>query len=185
MPPKYGLYLYTFQFRVNFRKKYLPKTTICARINIVVSRRVGMADDADSKSVAGNRVRVQVPLPASNSDNPNLIPIGTASDFYYISSMKNEGDGITNDTAPFVISFFSVSLALRLNNVEILLNLASVNVGIAGVLLLLLFPKHRALLDLQLPAPLFQSILFIMGNGKILKAVLQRNICFDRGQLLG
>ena len=27
-------------------------------------RRVGMADDADSKSVAGNRVRVQVPPPA-------------------------------------------------------------------------------------------------------------------------
>ena len=36
------------------------------RINTVVkvSRRVGMADDADSKSVAGNRVRVQVPPPA-------------------------------------------------------------------------------------------------------------------------
>ncbi len=27
-------------------------------------RRVGMADEADSKSVAGNRVRVQVPPPA-------------------------------------------------------------------------------------------------------------------------
>ena len=37
-------------------------------MNFVVKkcRRVGMADDADSKSVAGNRVRVQVPLPALN-----------------------------------------------------------------------------------------------------------------------
>ena len=35
-------------------------------MNFVVKkcRRVGMADDADSKSVAGNRVRVQVPPPA-------------------------------------------------------------------------------------------------------------------------
>ena len=30
-------------------------------------RRVGMADEADSKSVVGNHVRVQVPLPAVNS----------------------------------------------------------------------------------------------------------------------
>ena len=29
-------------------------------------RRVGMADEADSKSVVGNHVRVQVPLPAVN-----------------------------------------------------------------------------------------------------------------------
>ncbi len=29
--------------------------------------RVGMADEADSKSVVGNHVRVQVPLPAVNS----------------------------------------------------------------------------------------------------------------------
>ena len=31
---------------------------------IKISRRVGMADEADSKSVVGNHVRVQVPLPA-------------------------------------------------------------------------------------------------------------------------
>ena len=30
-----------------------------------VGRRVGMADEADSKSVVGNNVRVQVPPPAS------------------------------------------------------------------------------------------------------------------------
>ena len=29
-----------------------------------IGRRVGMADEADSKSVVGNHVRVQVPLPA-------------------------------------------------------------------------------------------------------------------------
>ena len=32
-------------------------------------RRVGMADEADSKSVDGNIVRVQVPLPASYEDS--------------------------------------------------------------------------------------------------------------------
>ena len=32
-----------------------------------------MADDADSKSVAGNRVRVQVPLPALNGAKPNPV----------------------------------------------------------------------------------------------------------------
>ena len=31
-------------------------------------RRVGMADEADSKSVVGNHVRVQVPLPAVNGN---------------------------------------------------------------------------------------------------------------------
>ena len=46
-------------------EKHLPKYVSCDKIISVVSRRVGMADDADSKSVAGNRVRVQVPLPAS------------------------------------------------------------------------------------------------------------------------
>ena len=44
-------------------------------------RRVGMADEADSKSVVGNHVRVQVPPPAPDNDNPNPIPIGAASDF--------------------------------------------------------------------------------------------------------
>ena len=32
-----------------------------------ISRRVGMADDADSKSVVGNHVWVQVPPPASKN----------------------------------------------------------------------------------------------------------------------
>ena len=32
----------------------------------MLRRRVGMADEADSKSVVGNNVRVQVPPPASN-----------------------------------------------------------------------------------------------------------------------
>ena len=31
---------------------------------VTKGRRVGMADEADSKSVVGNNVRVQVPLPA-------------------------------------------------------------------------------------------------------------------------
>ncbi len=36
------------------------------RRSIQACRRVGMADEADSKSVVGNNVRVQVPLPAEN-----------------------------------------------------------------------------------------------------------------------
>lgn len=34
------------------------------RCESTTRRRVGMADEADSKSVVGNYVRVQVPLPA-------------------------------------------------------------------------------------------------------------------------
>ncbi len=33
-------------------------------VKLHMRRRVGMADEADSKSVVGNHVRVQVPLPA-------------------------------------------------------------------------------------------------------------------------
>ena len=40
-----------------------------------------MADEADSKSVVGNHVWVQVPPPAPDNDNPNPVPIGAASDF--------------------------------------------------------------------------------------------------------
>ena len=36
-------------------------------------RHVGMADEADSKSVVGDHVRVQVPLPALNGAKPNPV----------------------------------------------------------------------------------------------------------------
>lgn len=47
-------------------KKYLPKSLSCDKIiNVAkISRHVGMADEADSKSVDGDIVWVQVPLPA-------------------------------------------------------------------------------------------------------------------------
>ena len=38
--------------------------SFCVVWYITAGRRVGMADEADSKSVVGNHVRVQVPLPA-------------------------------------------------------------------------------------------------------------------------
>ncbi len=58
--PLPGIYFVDFQF------KYLPNGKSCDRIMNVVSasRHVGMADEADSKSVDGNIVWVQVPLPA-------------------------------------------------------------------------------------------------------------------------
>ena len=37
---------------------------LSVRFDRTICRRVGMADEADSKSVVGNYVRVQVPLPA-------------------------------------------------------------------------------------------------------------------------
>lgn len=48
------------------RKKYLQNTQSYDRIiNVAkIGRHVGMADEADSKSVDGNIVWVQVPLPA-------------------------------------------------------------------------------------------------------------------------
>lgn len=42
----------------------MKSITVIKYCLFVRRRHVGMADDADSKSVAGNRVRVQVPLPA-------------------------------------------------------------------------------------------------------------------------
>ena len=49
-----------------FGKNYLQSPMFY--VNIIygceISRCVGMADEADSKSVVGNHVRVQVPLPA-------------------------------------------------------------------------------------------------------------------------
>lgn len=41
-----------------------------------------MADEADSKSVVGNHVRVQVPLPAVKNKNPNLFPDGDRFGFF-------------------------------------------------------------------------------------------------------
>ncbi len=64
--------------------------TLYAKINSVVrikfsrevkGRRVGMADEADSKSVVGNHVRVQVPLPALDYSNLNSCSIGNNLDY--------------------------------------------------------------------------------------------------------
>ena len=53
-------------------------------------RRVGMADEADSKSVVGNHVRVQVPLPA----------------FYLVSQIKNLTKLFSNIYFIFVSNYF-------------------------------------------------------------------------------
>ena len=47
-------------------KTPLPYFESYANIIFVSCRHVGMADEADSKSVVGDHVRVQVPLPAVN-----------------------------------------------------------------------------------------------------------------------
>ena len=40
-----------------------------------------LADEVDSKSIDSDIVRVQVPPPAPNSRNPNLVPIGEGFGF--------------------------------------------------------------------------------------------------------
>ena len=62
-----------------------------------------LADEADSKSVVGNNVWVQVPSPAVYNGNPNLVPMGTDSDFSYIFIVKSKSGSIVSDTAAFVI----------------------------------------------------------------------------------
>ena len=62
-------------------KTPLPYFESYANIIFVSCRHVGMADEADSKSVVGNHVWVQVPLPAPDHDNPNPVPIGDGFGF--------------------------------------------------------------------------------------------------------
>lgn len=58
------------------------KSIIVIKYCLFVRRRhVGMADDADSKSVGRKPVWVQVPLPAPDNDNPNPVPIGDGFGF--------------------------------------------------------------------------------------------------------
>ena len=42
---------------------------------------VELADEVDSKSIASDGVRVQVPPPAPDNDNPNPVPIGDGFGF--------------------------------------------------------------------------------------------------------
>ena len=49
--------------------------------NVVSAGLSELADEADSKSVGGNIVRVQVPQPAVDHDNPNPVPIGDGFGF--------------------------------------------------------------------------------------------------------
>ena len=60
-------YKINLPFKTVFLEKCLQFSETYDKINDVeesICRRVGMADEADSKSVVGNHVRVQVPLPA-------------------------------------------------------------------------------------------------------------------------
>ena len=60
--------------------------------NQPMRRRVGMADEADSKSVVGNHVRVQVPLPAVLK---HQIPVNhgvwcfSYTPFFYVYQLEN------------------------------------------------------------------------------------------------
>ncbi len=75
--------IYIIFFNKKF-KKLLLFSFMCANIylsevlNKDKCRRVGMADEADSKSVVGNHVRVQVPLPAGNGAKSNHVGSGFA-----------------------------------------------------------------------------------------------------------
>ena len=52
------------QFYSCQKRKYVVEYHLSQAMSLDECRRVGMADEADSKSVDGNIVRVQVPLPA-------------------------------------------------------------------------------------------------------------------------
>ncbi len=49
-------------------------------------RRVGMADEADSKSVVGNHVRVQVPPPARNWNTGKAVIFSFSCIFFLCNS---------------------------------------------------------------------------------------------------
>ena len=59
-------------------------------------RRVGMADEADSKSVVGNHVRVQVPLPAVGkiAEKPVNSRVRAIFLFSVLSEKRKERRGI-------------------------------------------------------------------------------------------
>ena len=55
-----------------------------------------LADAQDSGSCGGNPVQVQVLLPAPNSKNPNLLPIGESFGFVFYFTYPNFNTKIKN-----------------------------------------------------------------------------------------
>ena len=78
--------------KIRFSKNNLQFFRNYGKIFIVPNRcrRVGMADEADSKSVVGNHVWVQVPLPAVGKPPGNLILYGYLGVFFFCVLMPND-----------------------------------------------------------------------------------------------
>ena len=72
------------------------------RLKILNAGVLELADEVDSKSIASDGVRVQVPPPAPDNDNPNPVPIGDGFGFLVYLKCKNKSGGIVCDTAAFV-----------------------------------------------------------------------------------
>ena len=70
-------------------------------------RRVGMADEADSKSVVGNHVRVQVPLPAVKALINSVLFL-----FIYVKIEKNTPRRKPMKACKIILNIFGVLLAI-------------------------------------------------------------------------
>ena len=93
-------------------KKYLPKSLSCDKIiNVAkISRHVGMADEADSKSVDGDIVWVQVPLPALHpwqGKVPKLAYLRHFWDFFFYRQAYRLTDADTSWGPGFIVSILS------------------------------------------------------------------------------
>ena len=93
-------------------KKYLPKSPSCDKIiNVAkISRHVGMADEADSKSVVGNHVWVQVPLPALHPWQGKVSKLAYLRhfwDFFFYKQAYRLTDADTFWSPGFIVSIIS------------------------------------------------------------------------------
>jgi hypothetical protein len=93
-------------------KKYLPKSPSCDKIiNVAkISRHVGMADEADSKSVDGDIVWVQVPLPALHPWQGKVSKLAYLRhfwDFFFYRQAYRLTDADTFWSPGFIVSIIS------------------------------------------------------------------------------
>ena len=78
-----------------------------------------MADDADSKSVVGNHVWVQVPLPAVNLRSQNALLISVLASFLLLSLCICVSNQLTISQNAVVIAVFFIKIKDSFNAAKI------------------------------------------------------------------